>query len=659
MKLPATVLLTWIALAVGAHAEERIVTPKAPNGWTFGIQGSSKTVKWILGYNNAAPNLGTGDWWSFTGEADGCPYAETDAFRSVPLASVTRLGYDSFTPFVARRTDIQIAPEMRLYLDVPGYQPGEVYLQFSPGNQGTVPTGRWTSWNPLLGKWWSNKQGGSTLFPLTEWVNTYRNATINRLRMMTGTISNGNSELYRIFNNWSFGADNIAFSYGLNEVVIYNFEADAEPDKTEIKPTATTISEPPKVESKPSSTTINLTVLAPTFIESPTYYIFNGTPQGSLPAPKQTEKSSYSTLDGFYVPIMFDGNTTIRAALKNQIYSEDAFPTFADGGAYLFGGVPFLVPSRGNNAWAGSPPSDGEEHRLTVQANLDGVLEVHTLINTYGGGGTEQGMLAVEFRGAKGAFYRKELVMGRDVRDYVSSKFDTIQSPNSKAWTYVRKRDKAELRSDRQLIRLPDEFLTQALKTVTLVDNGRNRQQALLFGVTAKVQLKPLSSSQGKEGGAPPSEPRGESDNGFGKLQTFLKASSFSTVNSSRVEQTWSYQLERTTDGVRLTKWRTRRNTKVSNARIIPSEDIFVFAFADVKVEEKPGTPGKNNEVMISDKNQKSPLLIQQRIAYDGKVVLSPSKREWISIAGFTVEFETPARAKEFISLLKSVLAGS
>ena len=497
MKNVITCLLFVLCLAGFAHSDEVVVTPKNPNGWTFGIQGSSKTAKWLLGFNKSAPNLGTGDWWSFTGEADGCPYAETAAFRGVPIASITRIGYDSYTPFGLGRTDVAIAPEMRLYLDVPGQKPGEVYLQYSPGNQGTVPQGRWASWNPLLGKWWSNKEGANTVLPLTEWVGMYREATINRLRIMTGTISS-TPEGYRVFNNWVFGVDNVSFSYALTEIVTYNLESDPEPEK-------------PKPGTVDSASIFNsYIVINPVTIYAPTYYIYNGEAV-KQPEEKPIVKSDdtkpavdpYKVSDGVYIPVLFKGNTTLKKVLSQLNFVGNPDETIVrgdikitEGGAYLFGGVPFYIPKE-SNTWDSNVFEDADEHKLVVPAKLAGALEVRTIMGvTYATGAKET--VFVEFRGSQGAFYRKELVTNQDIRDMRTSNFSKIQPPTQKVWSrplmQLPKQGKDwEMFLDEQTIKLPAEFANQELTSITFVDKGaHNAQRSFLAGVTVKVKVLTL-----------------------------------------------------------------------------------------------------------------------------------------------------------------------
>lgn len=473
MKHFITCLLFVLCLVGFAHSDEVIVTPKNPNGWTFGIQGSSKTAKWLLGFNKSAPNLGTGDFWTFTGEADGCPYAETAAFRGVPIASITRIGYDSFTPSIFGRSDIHIAPEMRLYLDVPGYKPGEIYLQYSPGNQGAaVPTGKWTSWNPLLGKWHSNKD--NTPMPLTEWVSIYREATISRMRLMSGTISS-TPEGYRVFNNWMLGMDNVSFSYALNEIVFYNFESDPEPPKAEIKPIITGFA---------------LTIIGPTYINAPTYYIDNGAPQGERPAPEPKKEDVYAAESGYYyVPLVFNGNTDIKGIMdyNGQIDNKvNKYPNFTNGGSFLFGGVPFYIPKT-KNAWAGFIPKDDKPHSLAIKANISGVVSVHTMITMRLS--TEKGKtIQLVFKAKSGKSFTKTLTEGSETRCYVHHTVNTIEPPAKNVWTY-RKDDKGEMRIDSQVITLPSDFLNEELESVTLVDNGSGEYRAIFTGITLKIKI--------------------------------------------------------------------------------------------------------------------------------------------------------------------------
>jgi hypothetical protein len=478
-----------------AFGGEIVVTPKQTNGWTFGYDGSSKTAKWFLGYNRNAPNLGSGDFWMFTGEVDAVPYAETSAYSGVPLASLTRIGYDSFTPDNPLRSDIQMAPELRLYLDVPG-KPGVTFLQFAPGLVGKVPTGRWTTWNPLTAKWFSNREGTGVLMTLEEWSKTYANATLKNLRIKAGSVTNDKkSDTYRIFNNWVLGVDNVAVSYGLNEVDVYNFESDPEPQPQDN----------PKVKPVIPDTYI---IINPLIIENPLYYIWNGDiinntvvqkPENTKEKPAQSKPDSYKTESGIYVPILFNGNTTLKEVLSQLANVGNPDETIqsgnvkiTEGGAYLFGGVPFYIPAK-NNTWDVNKFQDDSTHRLVVPVRLKGVTELRTIIGlTYATGAPET--VFVEFRGSNGGFYRKELVVNQDVRDMRTSKFSKIVSPTVVVWSrplmqLPKQGADWEMFLDMQQLTLPKEFEEQTLQSITIIDKGKhNAQRLFIAGMTAKVK---------------------------------------------------------------------------------------------------------------------------------------------------------------------------
>lgn len=488
MKHLIAVLSLLVALMGFAHSEEIVVTPKNPNGWVFGVQGSSKTVSWLLGYNRNAPNLGTGDYWLYTGECDGVPYAETDAFKGVPLASITRIGYDTFTPMIPGRGDINIAPEMRIYLDVPG-KPNGFYIQYSPGLQGNVPTGRWTSWNPLLGKWYNSQDGSGVVLPLVEWLAQYQNATLKNLRIYAGAISK-DPGAYRIFSRWQLGVDNVSFSYALNSIVVYNFEADPVPV--------------PEQGNKPSvAPVVGFSInISPIVIEYPVYYIYEGepvekkTPDKTEPKPTKPEETPktnpYKVEDGTYIPLVFKGNTDILSILSQIAEVGNPDPKLTGGGAFLFGSIPFYIPKE-NNAWDAALYKDKLEHKMVVKANLDGVTEIHTLMNI-SNGTLEKDKLFIEFRGSRGSFYRVPLITNKHVRDWHWFQYNTIESPTKTVWsrhlTTHKGHTDCELRLDSQVFKLPSEFADDTLQSVTIVDRGaQGVQRVFLAGMTAKVKL--------------------------------------------------------------------------------------------------------------------------------------------------------------------------
>ncbi len=483
------------ALCVGScFAQEIIVTPSNRNGWDFGTSSphAKNSAAWFLGYMGPAPQIGRGDLWIYSGNGDGIGYGQTLQYRGIPLKSLSRLSYASYTP----RGMGNIAPTMNLCVDITGDSIGDIWLEYNPKLNGIVSDGMWSTWSPLQGRWWNSKYGSGDVRPLSEWLAAYPNAIIDIIRLQAGTWSKDSAAFWG--QTW-YGIDTPVISVG-NGIALYNFEPDA-PGTTK-PPTA------PSVGSL-SNTVTPYVVVNPLSIGNPSYYIDKGEAV-QKPAPQPTQPQDvkkpdpYKLEDSAYVPVLFEGNTALKKVLSQlssvgnpdeTIKRDDIKIT--EGGAFLFGGVPFYIPNKKNNTWDTNEYADDVEHKLTIPVKLSNVVELRTIMGlTYATGA--KGTVFLEFRGNKGAFYRKELVVNQDIRDFRTSNFSKIVPPTQKVWSrplmqLPNQGKDWEMFLDEQTITLPAEFASQELDTVTIVDRGKhNAQRSFLVGVTAKVKTKKL-----------------------------------------------------------------------------------------------------------------------------------------------------------------------
>lgn len=499
-------LLLACALVTFCSAEELIVSPQNTQGWTFGTGQSTQTkttANWFLGYLKGFPQLGDGSLWFYSGNSDGWVYADFKWSTDIPLGSITRLNYSTYTSDVeAGREDINIAPSFNIYLNVPGNAAGSVVLDHSPGVYGKVTREQWLSRNILSSKWTCNKSDSTVKRTLDEWLEIYPSATINKIRIQTG----GTNPLSkRIFGGWTMGVDNVIIGYGLNPPITYNFE--------------------PNTKEEILKSSVN-----PSIIIAPNFYINSGMVEGDLskaseslpedesvtPAKPSDEKpnevappksSPYVANDGLYVPILFQGNTTLKAILSQltnvgnpdeTILLDDKI-AITKGGNFLFGGVPFYIPSNKNNSWDANAFSDDVEHQLNIKVGLENVLEAHTIINmTYSTG--ESGTLFLVFTGSKGDVFVKELKINKDVRDMRTSAFSTIVAPTKVVWSRPlssrpNQGNGWEIMLDSQTIVLPPVFQGQELTSVTVVDKGKkNKQRCFIAGLTLKLKITKLTN---------------------------------------------------------------------------------------------------------------------------------------------------------------------
>jgi len=465
--------LIFMFVAGACFAQEVIVTPSHMNGWscsTFAPNGKPTTTGWYLGYRPPAPQLGRGDLWLYTGNSDGIAYAENTTYKGVLLSSVAQLSYSTFTAFGL----MNVAPSMNLFIDTDEDGVGDTWLEYSPALNGVVPRGRWTNWNVLQGKWWNNKYGGKDMRPITDWLAIYPKATLNTIRIQAGTWSKDGADPWR--NSW-LGVDLPTIAVGSQKPVQYNFEPDD------------------AVAPKVLPPTIVTTIINAMVIEYPVYYIEKGQPVGEKPKPEAKPESKpklpeeYKAEGAYYVPLLFDGNITLNHifAEKDDYYEPleklgDEQKKFFKGGSFLLGGVPFVIPKDKDNVWAAREFGDEKSHQLEIKTNLTDVLEVCTIMNTMSAS-TDKGLLSVEFRGSKGAFYRAELTSGKDVRDWKKYLINDIAAPTKAVWMF------GVARLDCQTFKLPKEFIGQDLQTVTIVDKGgQAKQRVFVVGVTAKVK---------------------------------------------------------------------------------------------------------------------------------------------------------------------------
>ncbi len=150
-------------------------------------------------------------------------------------------------------------------------------------------------------------------------------------------------------------------------------------------------------------------------------------------------------------------------------------------GETTFGGVPFSIPTVGNNTWS----ANGGPVDIDVSVGVFGADVVHTLINTiWGVTGTNA---FVEFFGSDGAYYRKDLYGNADIRDYNHNGWtNTINNTTTTmVWSY----SGISKRIDKQAIDLPDDFLDETLETIRFSDRGgSNYQRIALYGATVGAQ---------------------------------------------------------------------------------------------------------------------------------------------------------------------------
>lgn len=181
-----------------------------------------------------------------------------------------------------------------------------------------------------------------------------------------------------------------------------------------------------------------------------------------------------------YVPLNLSAYSNFRL--------QDGDPAFPCGSVVL-GGVPFSIPSLGNNEWSSQRAAGSNPRTLEVTLDLYSVVEVQTIMNTAWGQPGPNCYCWLEFIGSGGAYFRKDLIGNDDVRDYR----DSAWTNNVNGITTVNVWSGGDRhRLDKQTITLPDEFRTQTLTRVRLTDIGADDFQRIgLYGLTVGVVPEP------------------------------------------------------------------------------------------------------------------------------------------------------------------------
>ena len=168
-------------------------------------------------------------------------------------------------------------------------------------------------------------------------------------------------------------------------------------------------------------------------------------------------------------------------------------------GDLVWGGIPFSIPTGGNNYWSsrwscnGPPPEEpcalaDNPRSIDVAVHRFGVREVHTIINTAWGRSGTPAYAWLEFFGSGGAYFRKDLVGNDDVRNWDSSSPNEINGITTVNVFAEDPDGKYERLLDKQMIELPNEFHTQTLETIRMTDNGgESLSRAFLYGITVGV----------------------------------------------------------------------------------------------------------------------------------------------------------------------------
>ncbi len=196
-------------------------------------------------------------------------------------------------------------------------------------------------------------------------------------------------------------------------------------------------------------------------------------------------------IDQRFVTVDFSAyhDTRLQSFEPNGISSR-----YLEGYVVFGGGPPFDIPIGGLNAWLpGYPDQVSGTLQVDIPVGVYGVSEVYTLINTIWGEAVPGTFASIQFFGSEGAFFEKQLDGNSDVRDWLqSSRTNSINGTTTVNVFTVGSGLHEEIRLDMQTISLPDEFGSEVLDSIRIIDNGGwDFQRLMLSGVTVKAIPEP------------------------------------------------------------------------------------------------------------------------------------------------------------------------
>lgn len=161
---------------------------------------------------------------------------------------------------------------------------------------------------------------------------------------------------------------------------------------------------------------------------------------------------------------------------------------FPEGNVTL-GGVPFVIPVGGNNAFF---MAGAGQTTFTVPTNIPSAAKVHILLNT--GWGTTTPNLAQVETTVDGNTTTKFLTGGTDMRDYLQNTYtNTINGTTTTNVFNAGSGSGNAVRLDKLTITLP---ASGNLTQIRFVDNGANNVQRLVIsGITVEAVPEPATLS--------------------------------------------------------------------------------------------------------------------------------------------------------------------
>jgi hypothetical protein len=185
-----------------------------------------------------------------------------------------------------------------------------------------------------------------------------------------------------------------------------------------------------------------------------------------------------------------DDFVSVRIARHATASLQAANPAYPSGSPVLLGGVPFDIPSTGNNYIETSSLGGGVVSK-EFPIGLGNVAGVHTLINTYWGESGVGTLASLTFEFDDGSTFVKPLDGNVDIRDYYQNFFTNSINGTTTVNVFSTDVDGSAganpYRLDKQFVDL-SAFADRLLVSMTLTDAGANSvQRTFLAGITVQI----------------------------------------------------------------------------------------------------------------------------------------------------------------------------
>lgn len=179
-----------------------------------------------------------------------------------------------------------------------------------------------------------------------------------------------------------------------------------------------------------------------------------------------------------YYNANYDNDYQIRS------YGSNAVPTSP------LGGIPFDLPSTGDNFYLFSGDNSQTAEELTLNVSVDDAVNAYLLLNTnWGPGGFTAGKL--EFNTSSGGSYAVGLISGDNIRDWNNALWanSTSNSNSQEVYSIDSSRWNQPARLDMLTVALPSTFIGDTLTSVVISDYGWDSQSHIRFaGMTLETR---------------------------------------------------------------------------------------------------------------------------------------------------------------------------